>query len=42
MFGTNYPMLTPEGCLNELSVLGLDEEVSELFLRQNAKAVFSL
>jgi hypothetical protein len=35
-------MLTPEACLKELSVLGLDEETSELFLRQNAKSVFVL
>lgn len=42
MFGTNYPMLTPEACLKELSVLGLDEEVTELFLSKNARTVFRL
>ncbi len=42
MFGTNYPMLTPEACLNELGALGLDEETSELFLHANAKGVFGL
>ena len=42
MFGTNYPMLTPEACLKELDRLGLDEETTELFLSKNAKAVFSL
>lgn len=42
MFGSNYPMLTPEVCLSELDMLGLDGETSELFLRQNARAVFSL
>lgn len=42
MFGSNYPMLTPEVCLSELDRLGLDGETSEFFLRQNARAVFSL
>lgn len=42
MFGTNYPMLTPQDCLNELGLLGLEEKISELFLYQNAIAVFSL
>lgn len=42
MFGTNYPMLTPEACLQELSLLGLDAETSELFLSRNAKSVFAL
>lgn len=42
MFGSNYPMLTPEACLKELSVLGLDAETSELFLNKNARTVFVL
>ncbi|HWR87593.1 MAG TPA: amidohydrolase family protein [Acidiferrobacterales bacterium] len=42
MFGTNYPMLTPEACLQELSLLGLDDETREMFLYENAKAVFAL
>jgi predicted TIM-barrel fold metal-dependent hydrolase len=42
MFGTNYPMITPGACLAELDLLGLDEEVSELFLHKNAEAVFGL
>jgi predicted TIM-barrel fold metal-dependent hydrolase len=42
MFGTNYPMLTPEACLREVDTLGLDEETTELFLSKNAKAVFAL
>lgn len=42
MFGTNYPMLTPEACLKELDLLGLDSETSESFLHRNAKAVFQL
>jgi predicted TIM-barrel fold metal-dependent hydrolase len=42
MFGTNYPMLTPESCLRELDALGLDEETSALFLHKNAERVFVL
>lgn len=42
MFGTNYPMLTPEACLKEMHLLGLDDEVSELFLYKNAEQVFKL
>ncbi len=42
MFGTNYPMLTPAACLAELSLLGLDEDTSAMFLHQNARAVFAL
>lgn len=42
MFGTNYPMLTPEACLQELSMLDLEDETRELFLHKNACAVFAL
>ncbi|MBP7081026.1 MAG: amidohydrolase [Rhodocyclaceae bacterium] len=42
MFGSNYPMLTPKACLDELSVLGLDVETTELFTCKNAKSVFAL
>jgi predicted TIM-barrel fold metal-dependent hydrolase len=42
MFGTNYPMLTPQQCLSELPSLGLDQETTELFLSGNARAVFRL
>jgi predicted TIM-barrel fold metal-dependent hydrolase len=42
MFGTNYPMITPEMCMNQLDGLELDEEVSALFLRDNARRVFKL
>jgi hypothetical protein len=42
MFGTNYPMLTPEACLKELDVLGLDPETQEFFLSKNAHTVFAL
>jgi hypothetical protein len=42
MFGTNYPMLTPQQCLSGLDALGLDEETTTLFLSGNARAVFRL
>ena len=42
MFGTNYPMLTPEACLKELSILGLDQETTELFLHKNARKIFAI
>lgn len=42
MFGTNYPMITPEKCLSQLDLLGLDPEVKELFLYGNAVKVFDL
>lgn len=42
MFGTNYPMLTPEACLRELDILDLDEETAELFLYKNASRVFGI
>lgn len=42
LFGTNYPMLTPRDCLDELDALGLDDEVRALFLAGNARRVFAL
>ena len=42
MFGTNYPMMTPQQALQGLDELGLDEETRRLFLYQNAQRVFKL
>ncbi|WP_299980444.1 amidohydrolase family protein [uncultured Pseudoteredinibacter sp.] len=42
MFGTNYPMITPEKCLRDLDSLGMDEESRALFLSGNAERVFKL
>ncbi len=42
MFGTNYPMLTPAKCLEDLGALGLDEEAKSMFLHENAVRVFGL
>ena len=42
MFGTNFPMITPEKALEGLDELGLDEETRELYLEGNARRVFGL
>jgi predicted TIM-barrel fold metal-dependent hydrolase len=42
MFGTNYPMISPEKALEGLAALGLDEEARALFLRGNAQRVFKV
>ena len=42
LFGTNYPMITPEKALAGLDELGLDDETRELFLAGNARRVFAL
>ncbi len=42
MFGTNYPMITPLKCLEDLDKLKLKEDVTAKFLYQNAEKVFQL
>jgi uncharacterized protein len=42
MFGTNWPMLSPQKCLAGLSGLGLSQVQSEAFLSGNARRVFAL
>jgi len=42
LFGTNWPMLSPARCLERLDDLGLDDETTRLFLRDNARRVFRL
>lgn len=42
LFGTNYPMITPSKCLEDLAELDLDDETTELFLGGNAQRVFGL
>lgn len=42
LFGSNYPMITPEKALRGLETLDLTREVQELFLAGNAIRVFSL
>ncbi|HUS21959.1 MAG TPA: amidohydrolase family protein [Aeromicrobium sp.] len=42
LFGTNYPMITPQKALQDLAELKLDDEATELFLGGNATRVFAL
>lgn len=42
MFGTNFPMITPQACLEKLDMLELDDEIKELFLHKNAERIFGL
>ncbi|PAV26190.1 amidohydrolase [Tamilnaduibacter salinus] len=42
LFGSNWPMITPERCLADIDTLPLDEEARNDFLGGNAARVFSL
>ncbi|OJJ21151.1 amidohydrolase [marine bacterium AO1-C] len=42
LFGTNYPMITPAKCLQNLEQLQLSEEITHKFLYENAVKVFTL
>jgi uncharacterized protein len=42
LFGSNYPMISPEHALRGLEDLGLDDDCRELFLSGNARRVFKL
>jgi predicted TIM-barrel fold metal-dependent hydrolase len=42
MFGTNWPMLSPQRCLARLGDLGLDAEQRQAFLSGTARRVFRL
>ncbi|MGB0221013.1 MAG: amidohydrolase family protein [Sinimarinibacterium flocculans] len=42
LWGSNYPMLTPEQTLDGLDGLGLDEQTLELFLAGNTRRVYAL
>jgi len=42
LFGTNYPMIPPVKCLEDLDQLRLDDEVEAMFLYGNAKQVFKI
>ena len=42
MFGTNYPMISPQTCMEQLGLLELDPETEACFLLGNARAVFKL
>lgn len=42
MFGTNFPMITPQACLDKLAALELPEDIEQLFLHDNAVKIFDL
>jgi uncharacterized protein len=42
LFGSNHPMISPQTCMEQLPLLGLDEETQRLFLHDNAVRVFGL
>lgn len=42
LFGSNYPMITPQKALEGLEALGLQDAVKALFLGGNAQRVFKL
>ena len=42
LFGSNYPMLLPGACLEQVPGLGLDDQATRLFLHDNAARVFRL
>ena len=42
MFGTNWPMLSHQRCLEGLAALGLPDEKRQAFLAGNARRVFAL
>ncbi len=42
LFGTNYPMITPEKALQGIEQLELENDVQDLFLAKNAQRVFNL
>ena len=42
LFGSNYPMILPGACLEQVGSLELDDETKRLFLHDNAARVFGL
>lgn len=42
LFGSNYPMLMPGDCLEDLAGLDLGDDTKRMFLYENAELVFSL
>lgn len=42
LFGTNYPMITPEKALHGLADLDIAPEAQELFLGKNAQRIFGI
>ncbi|MCA9611906.1 MAG: amidohydrolase [Sandaracinus sp.] len=42
LFGSNFPMILPKDCLDQVDALGLDEEARAFYLGANAARVFRL
>jgi predicted TIM-barrel fold metal-dependent hydrolase len=42
LFGSNWPMLTPQRCLEDLDALELDDEAKGLFLGETARRLFGI
>ena|SRR5215510_7416364 len=42
LFGTNFPQLSLEKCVQQVGEIGLSDEVAAKFLFQNARRVFNL
>jgi predicted TIM-barrel fold metal-dependent hydrolase len=42
LFGSNFPQLPLDRCLQQVAALGLPPEVEHKFLSQNARRVFNL
>jgi len=42
LFGSNYPMLPPAVCLQEVETLGLEDNTKQAFLGGNAQRIFKL
>ena len=42
LFGTNWPMIAPKKCIDQLGLLDLDQETRTAFLSENAQRVFKL
>jgi predicted TIM-barrel fold metal-dependent hydrolase len=42
LFGSNWPMIAPGDCLDQVDLLGLDPEARALFLGGNAQRVFGI
>lgn len=42
LFGSNYPMIMPDDCLEGWDALGVDEETEAAFFAENARRVFGI
>jgi len=42
LFASDYPMVSPKDCMDQLLSLDLDEETLDLFLYENSRSVFNL